>query len=179
MRFSSPILRLVVDTAEHRPEEGEIVRTLRSAMPAFERAGVVLALENHDRFKARQLKSIIEAVGSPNIAICLDTVNSFGALEGPDVVLELLAPYVVNLHIKDFTIYRPNHNMGFIVEGRPAGAGRLDIPWLLDQLKAAGRDPNAILELWVPPVPTIEQTIATEQEWAEASVRYLRTLIPD
>jgi len=179
LRFHSPILRVVIDTTEHQPDMEEVIRRFSSAVPAFEREGVLLAVENHDRFTARQFRSIIEAVGSPNIGICLDTVNSFGALEGPEVVVDLLAPFVVNLHIKDFTVYRLEHNMGFIVEGRPAGQGRLDIPRLLDQLKATGRDPNAILELWVPPQPTIEKTIEKEQEWAESSVRYLRTLIPD
>jgi sugar phosphate isomerase/epimerase len=122
---------------------------------------------------------MVEGVDSPNLGICLDTVNSFGALEGPEAVIEQLASFAVNLHIKDFTIHRPEHNMGFIVEGCPAGQGRLDIPRLLEQIKAAGRDPNAILELWVPPENTVDDTIAREQEWAEISVRYLRTLIPD
>ena len=118
-------------------------------------------------------------MGSTNIGICLDTVNSFGALEGPEAVLGLLSPFVVNLHVKDFTIYRPTHNMGFIVDGRPAGQGKLDIPWLMDRLVAEGRDPNAILELWVSPEATVEQTIAKEQQWVKESVRYMRNLISD
>lgn len=178
VRFSSPILRVVVDSAEHQPDIEEVIQTLRFVVPAFERQKVVLALENHDRFTARQFRSMVEAVGSPNLGICLDTVNSFGALEGPEIVLEVLAPFVVNLHIKDFTIYRPEHNMGFTIEGRPAGKGKLNVPWLLDRLGSAGRDPNAILELWVPPESTVDQTIAKEQQWVEISVQYLRTLIP-
>jgi len=179
VRFSSPILRVVIDTADHHPDLPEVVRIFRTAMPAFQGEGVVLAVENHDRFTARQFRDMVDAVGSPDLGICLDTVNSFGALEGPEVVIALLAPFTASLHIKDFTIYRPGHNMGFIVEGCPAGQGRLDIPGLLKQIKAAGRNPNAILELWVPPEQTIEQTITKEQEWAETSVRYLRTLIPE
>jgi len=35
------------------------------------------------------------------------------------------------------------HMMGFEIAGAPAGQGMLDIPWLLGQLRAAGRDPNA------------------------------------
>jgi hypothetical protein len=55
----------------------------------------------------------------------------------------------------------------------------LDVPWLLDQLRAAGRDVNAILELWTPFGPTLDETLAREAAWAEESVRYLRQLIPD
>ena len=57
----------------------------------------------------------------PYVGICLDTVNSFGSLEGPEVVIETLAPYTVNLHIKDFDIRRTDHNMGFTIFGTPAG----------------------------------------------------------
>jgi sugar phosphate isomerase/epimerase len=69
--------------------------------------------------------------------------------------------------------------MGFAIEGTPAGRGRLDVPWLLRTLKEAGRDPNAILELWTPPEPTVEKTVAREDAWAAESIAYLRTLIKD
>ena len=69
--------------------------------------------------------------------------------------------------------------MGFVVEGRPAGEGHLDIAGLLGRVRAAGRDPNAILELWTPPAATLEATVARERAWAEQSVAFLRTLIAD
>jgi sugar phosphate isomerase/epimerase len=177
-RFDSPVLRVVVDTADHHPGQDEIVATIRDLLPALERAGVVLAIENHDRFRARDLVQILERLDSPYAGVCLDTVNSFGALEGPDVVLQALGPWVVNLHVKDFQVSRARHMMGFTVEGRPAGQGRLDVPWLLQRLRDLGRDPNAILELWTPPERTLAETIAKEDRWASASVRYLRGLIP-
>ena len=106
-------------------------------------------------------------------------MNSFGALEGPAVVIDTLAPFVVNLHLKDFTIARLPHMMGFAVGGAPAGQGRLDVPSLLDTLRRYGRNPNAILELWPPPESNPEATVAKEEQWAKESVAYLRTLIPD
>ena len=48
LRLGSPLVRVVVDTVERQPTESEIVDTLRSLMPAFERARVILAIENHD-----------------------------------------------------------------------------------------------------------------------------------
>ncbi len=178
-RFHSPILRVVVDTATHQPGEDEVVERVRALAPELERAGVCLAIENHDRFPVRALARIMERVDSRHVGICLDTVNSFGALEGPEVVVETLGPWTVNLHVKDFVIFRASHMMGFAVEGRPAGQGRLNIPWLIDQLRAMGRDPNAILELWTPPEGHLSDTIAKEEEWAAASVEYLRRHIPD
>lgn len=113
------------------------------------------------------------------LGICLDTVNSFGALEGPDVVVRTLGPWTVNLHIKDFGVTRASHQMGFAIEGRPAGQGQLDVPWLLNTLRSLDRDVNAILELWTPPDPTLSETIAREGAWAAESVAYLRGLISD
>ncbi len=130
-RFTSPLVRVVIDTATHRPGLDETVTLLRESLPAYEAAGVTLAIENHDRFSARQFLYILETVDSPCLGICLDTVNSFGALEGPEVVIETLGLWTVNLHVKDFDIRRADHNMGFVIEGTPAGQGRLDIPALL------------------------------------------------
>ncbi|GAB4540419.1 MAG: sugar phosphate isomerase/epimerase [Anaerolineae bacterium] len=178
-RLKSPILRVVIDTADHHPDQDEVVVILKEIIPEFERAGVCLAIENHDRFKARSLAQIVERIGSRYVGICLDTVNSFGALEGPEAVLEALGPLVVNLHVKDFTIFRANHSMGFTIEGRPAGQGRLNVPWLLEKLATFGLEVNAILELWTPPEATLPATIEKEDAWAITSIRYLRTLIPD
>ena len=69
--------------------------------------------------------------------------------------------------------------MGFVVSGAPAGQGRLNVPWLLEQLRAAGRDVNAILELWTPFGLGLDETIARERAWAEQSIAYLRKYIPD
>jgi len=180
--FGSPILRAVIDAQDFHPSIPETVEIIRDAAPLLERHGVVLALENHDRFKAREFVRIIRESGGGTpreapVGICLDTVNSFGALEGPEVVIETLIDYVVSLHVKDFTIYRPSHNMGFILEGTPAGEGMLDIPGIVAMLKNRRIDCNAILELWPKPEATPEETAVKEREWARSSLRYLKNLI--
>jgi 3-oxoisoapionate decarboxylase len=177
-QFRSPFLRLVVDSPGHEPTPEEVIARLRPLLPRFSEAGVKLAIENHDRFTAGSLAGIIEALGPEEIGVCLDTVNSFGALEGPETVVGTLAPYTLNLHVKDFTIARVSSQMGFVVSGCPVGRGRLDVPWLLDQIGAAGREVNAIVELWTPFGLTLDETIALEAAWAGESVRYLRQLIP-
>ncbi|MBM3345960.1 MAG: sugar phosphate isomerase/epimerase [Betaproteobacteria bacterium] len=177
--FNSRVLRIVVDTADHHPSPDDVVRIVSEQVSSLKDAGVVLAIENHDRFPAPTLAAIIRRIDSPHVGVCLDTVNSFGSLEGPEAVLAELAPLVVSLHLKDFTIRRASHMMGFVIEGTPAGDGKLNVPWLLDRLRSAGRDVNAILELWPPPAERIEDTVVKEDEWAVRSVRNLRALIPD
>ena len=168
-----------MDTAQCQPSANEIVRTLSAAAPEIEAAGVTLAIENHDHFKARELLAIIQRINSQWVGVCLDTVNSFGALEGPEIVVETLGPWTVDLHIKDFCVSRAPHKMGFTLEGKPAGQGELNVPWLLATLDALGSECDAILELWPPPQPSTAETVALERTWAEESVAYLRQLIPD
>jgi len=178
-RFGSPILRSVIDTPDDRPTEDQIVARIKTFVPDLETAGVCLAIENHDRFKAVALANIVERIGSDKVGICLDSANSFGALEGPQVVVETLGPYAVNLHLKGFIVRRFDHNMGFAIQGCPLGQGDLDVPWVLDALRQMRRDVNAIIEQWTPPEARLDETIRKEETWAAESVRYLRTLIPD
>jgi sugar phosphate isomerase/epimerase len=159
-RFGSPFVRVMVGTPGAEPSD-------------YERAGVRLALENFETFRAAELAEIVRRVGPP-AGVCLDTVNSAGALEGPEVVVEALAPLTVNLHVKDYIIRRPDHRLGFLIEGRPAGQGQLDIPWLLEMVRGNGHDPSVVLEQWTPPEATVAETIVKEERWAAESVRYMR-----
>jgi len=173
----SPLLRIVVDTTDHHPSPEEVVDRLGSLRPEFTAADVILAIENHDRFKAAELARVIRALGDDWTGVVLDTVNSFGALEGPDLVVATLAPLAVNVHVKDFVITRASHAMGFTVEGCPAGRGRLDIPALFSGIRQYRTDITAVLELWTPPQESLESTIATERRWAEESVAFLKSLV--
>ncbi|MCC7373627.1 MAG: sugar phosphate isomerase/epimerase [Verrucomicrobiales bacterium] len=179
VRFGSPFVRIVVDSPGDEPPPDEVVARLRRLIPEYHDAGVRIAIENHDRFRCQTLVSILDRAGPEQVGICLDTVNSFGALEGPEVVVRTLAPHTLSLHVKDFTIARVDSMLGFVVTGSPAGEGRLDLPWLFKSLQAAGREVNAILETWPPLGPTPEATVARERDWAERSVRHLRSVIPD
>ena len=134
---------------------------------------MTLAVENHDRYSVAELASLIHGLGDW-AGICLDTVNSFGALEGPAIVLETLAPLAVNLHIKDFAVRRLDHAMGFAIEGRPVGAGQLDVPAVLTLLEQYRRVDTGVIELWTPPEATINATIDKEAQWATESLDYLR-----
>ena len=175
--LGSPILRTLIDSPGDAPGEDEVVAALRQIAPELKTAGVKLGIENHDRFKAVALRRMIERAESEWIGVCLDTANSLGCGEGLEQVLGTLAPLTVNLHIKDFTAKRLAHNKGFTIEGCPAGQGLVDVPALLAALDAAGRDVNAILELWPPPEPEIAASIEKEEAWVTESIRYLRPLI--
>ena len=182
--LGSRVLRVVLDAPGDHPSEQQVVERLAVVLPEFVGPGgqtVTLAIENHDRFKAGALEGIVFQLREEKlpVGICLDTVNSFGALEGPEVVVGTLAELTVNLHLKDFAVTRLPHLQGFVVEGRPVGEGMLDIPWLLGKLRRFGRDLSAIVELWTPPEADMADTIRKEAEWAERSVRAARQWVKE
>ena len=174
--FGSPFVRTVIERPGHMLTPSQAVAALRPVRSCFVSAGMRLAIENHDRYTAQELADVVQELGTDWVGVCLDTVNSFGALEGPEAVVRVLAPLTINVHVKDFVIERPPHMMGFVLEGRAAGAGSLDIPWLFAQLPV-GDELSAIIELWTPPERSVVATIAKEANWAEKSVRYLADLL--
>jgi sugar phosphate isomerase/epimerase len=179
LRTGSRLLRTIPEVPGNEGPFEEILGNLRSVVPEFAAAGVKLALENHGRIAVRDLRRLVEALQSPWVGICLDTVNSLGMAEGPEVVVGELARHTVNLHVKDFVVKRISHQMGYTVEGAPAGKGQLDVPSLLGSLRSAGVSPNAILEQWTPLQDSVQQTISLEQAWAVESIGFLRRYIPD
>ncbi|MCG8639676.1 MAG: sugar phosphate isomerase/epimerase, partial [Desulfobacterales bacterium] len=110
--LNSPILRMVIDLNDYEPCLDECIRTIQDFSAELERHNIKLAIENHDRFKAREFEKLVRASGSAWVGICLDSVNSIGAGEGIETVTEMLAPYTINLHIKEYTVKRIYHSMG-------------------------------------------------------------------
>lgn len=175
--LGSPILRMVIDSAGYEPDLPAIVSLVRDLIPELSVRNIKLAIENHDRLKAREFEKIILSAGSEMVGICLDSVNSMGAGEGFETVAGILIPYTINLHIKDFTIKRVSHKMGLIIEGAPAGKGMLKIKELVAELDALKKCRSAILELWTPPEENLEDTMIKEEQWAVESIKYLRSII--
>lgn len=172
--LNARLLRFVIDKNEYEPQIPEVTTIITNALPLLQKHNIVLGIENHDRLKASEFVALIEAVNDPLVGICLDSVNSMGAGEGLGQVVDALAPYTVNLHIKDFGIERLPHAMGFQIDGRPAGQGMLNVPWLLEKITPFGRCHTAVLEQWVVPENDLEGTVRKEEIWAEESMRYLK-----
>ncbi len=174
-KLDSRLLRFVLDGPGYEPDLDTVTGIIKNFVPALEGKDVTLGLENHDRLRASQFADIIEKAGSSYVGICLDSVNSIGVGEGLEQVVEVLAPYTVNLHIKDFGIRRLPHLMGFQIDGRPTGKGMLNIPWLLEKIARYSRCKTAILEQWVVPEKDLKATIEKEERWAEESLQYLKS----
>lgn len=158
------------------PSHAGLVECLGKIIPDLERHRIRLALENGN-LPAQHLADTLDAFASPWLGVTLDTANSLAIPEGTRQVVKALARHTMCFHVKDFVVERVWHRMGFVVQGRPAGQGQMDLPWILRELQCAKVDSNAILELWPPQQADIQTTTALEQEWAEESIRYLRQYI--
>ncbi|MFW6189053.1 MAG: sugar phosphate isomerase/epimerase family protein [Planctomycetota bacterium] len=177
--FDARVLRVMPGWPELFPDRGDAVESVREVADEFAEAGVAIGLENFEAYGVADLARAVRTVDHPAAGACLDTINSIGAVESPEYVIETLAPLAVNVHLKDYAIRRFDHRLGLVVEGRPCGQGRLDIGGLLRALEATDRDPNVILELWTPPEQDIEDTVAKESEWLEESVAHMHPLLPE
>lgn len=171
------MLRIVIDLPNYEPDTNEVLEIFHRVAPALQAADVVLAIENHDRFSSRMLSELIREADSPQLGICLDMVNSIGAGEGIETVLQNLLPLAVNIHFKDFAIKRLPHLQGFIVEGRPLGQGMLPAKTILSQIADLPHEPNVLLELWTPPESDMQKTLAKESEWVAESVSAMCALL--
>lgn len=176
-RMDAKLIRTIPElNGRYLLEAEALAAALEPLVPLLADHRLRLGIEN-GRMPAAPMRDTLERLGSDRVGVVLDMVNSLAVPEGWQEVTRILAPYVVCLHYKDFTIRRAWHMMGFLCDGTPAGQGMVDTGWLLRQLRAARQDFNVILELWPPEQETIEETIALEQSWLVESIAYLRQYI--
>ena len=174
-QLEAPLVRTMGGWPGQRASLAEIEKEVRAVLPEFARAGISLALENYETYATSDLARLVNTISHPNLGICLDLTNSFGALESAEQVLGNLAPLTINLHLKDFTIERLDYLMGFAFLGRPIGKGRLPLDQIFTCLAKFGHRPDIIVELWTPFTKTLEDTLALEQAWAAESIAHLRS----
>lgn len=171
------LLRIVIDGPECHPTLDEAGALLAAHAAAWERLGIRVAIENHDRFPVAQLAAMLRGVGSPRLGACLDTANSIGCGEGLREVVAALAPITFSLHLKDVSIRRLAHNMGFEVAGVATGDGQIDLAHAVRAVGATGLCDAALLELWVPPAGDEAATRARETAWRARGAAHVRRLI--
>ena len=174
METRSDLVRSMLPKEGYGTDLNDAIAMLKEVMPAFEKADILLSLENHDRHTCRELRTVLDRVGSRHLGICLDTANSYGVTEDVSRVIDTLLPVANCVHIKDFSIRRISTQMGFHLGGAPAGMGMVDIKKIMDGYAGMGEKGAVILELWTPYINDLEETIALENRWAELSLEYMR-----
>ena len=174
-RLDAVVVRSMLYTATDRPTPDEAEARLRAVLPDYERAGVTLALETYEQVPTRVLVGLVERVGSPRLGICADPANCVAALELPTDVVDQVAPYVANWHVKDFTFTRQDGWVGFNLIGAPLGEGLLDYPAMVKRIDPDVRGISQVIEHWLPWQGSADATCALERQWTDHNLRYLRS----
>jgi L-ribulose-5-phosphate 3-epimerase UlaE len=173
-KLGSPILRFVpwpgAETLSKLTPSG-LSDFLKPVLEACENQHVTIALENHSEIADADLAQLVEDMHSPYLGICLDTANSTGLLQKPLETVELLAPYTVSLHLKDFQVTK-RAGKGYVICGAPLGQGWLDISQVFRILEKYHKQPNVLLEQWVDACETEQSTIQKENDWIEQGIGY-------
>lgn len=172
--LGASVVRSMLLAPDSRPALAEAERMLREVLPEYEGSGVTLALETYEQVPSADLVTLIETIGSPSLGICLDPANCVAALEHPRDVVERCAPYVANLHVKDFAFARQKGWVGFELAGAPLGTGLLDYDHLVRTVDPVGRGISRIIEHWVPWQGDLAATVAIEDDWTSRNIRFLK-----
>lgn len=87
---------------------GAVIEGFERCVPYAEKAGVVLALENHGGMpgKSDELIRVIKHFNSPCLRVNIDLANFYGYMaevpENPISAARKLMPFIVHAHVKDF-----------------------------------------------------------------------------
>ena len=168
-------VRSMLNTAAHKPTVTEAVTLLKEVVPAFAERGVTIGLETYEQVSTDDLVRVVEGVASPYLGVCLDPANSVARLELPANVIDRVAPYVVNMHIKDFTFTRQDGWVGFSLIGCPLGEGLLDYGAMIEKVQPDSKMISQVIEHWLPWQGTIEATCQLERQWTRHNIDTLRS----
>lgn len=155
-RVGSPVVRTVIGGAkiggDRRPLAGRwrpfmdnVAAKLTSATRAAETAGVTLAVENHQDLASEELLWLCDTIGSQHFGINLDTGNPLATAEEPVDYFRRVAPFVKNVHLKDYWVWLSEE--GYRLVRCPLGQGVTDFPALLDLLDVAAPGVSMAIEL--------------------------------
>jgi len=175
--FDARLVRSMLYGPDSRPSLDQAEAWLRQALPAYERAGVTLALETYEQVSTEDLCGLVERIGSQHLGICLDPANVVARLETPRACVERTAPLVKNVHVKDFAFARQTGWVGFTYSGAPMGQGLHDYTHLRETVRPQERGINEIVEHWMPWQGGPETTIRTEREWTRITLEHLRSTL--
>jgi sugar phosphate isomerase/epimerase len=132
-------------TGRWQPFLQEVQTKLRAATVVAEEAGVNLAVENHQDLASEELLWLCESIASPRFGLTLDTGNPLATAEEPLDFARRVAPYLKNVHLKDYWIYLSEE--GYRLVRSPLGQGVIDFPALFEIFASACPDVTMSIEL--------------------------------
>ena len=172
--LNAKLVRVTLNQQDLNLDRPQLIKHLQQLAADYQQANVSIAIENHFLLTSDKLISIIKNINAPNVGVCLDVANSIASKEWPETTISTLAPYALNLHLKDYQTKIDPYGVGLSISGSPLGEGELDIQNVFTHLKQHNKNINIILEHWLPPTP---QKLEFEDTWTQQSIRTARAFI--
>jgi sugar phosphate isomerase/epimerase len=138
--FGAKCMRCVLGGDPERPQIemhiDNMIQAVRGLRSRIVDSGVKLAVENHGGdLQAREMKMMVEAVGTDVMGVCLDSGNPVWMLEDPHMTLEMLVPYAETSHVRDSAVWKTPE--GINVRWVNMGDGNVDIDGWIKKFLAA------------------------------------------
>lgn len=109
-------------------------RRLALAVPVAERHRLPLGIENHKDWTAEEMPELFRKYSSEYFGACIDFGNNVSLLDEPLELIEALAPWAVNTHVKDMGV--EEYADGFLLSEVALGKGIVDLKRALALLRA-------------------------------------------
>ena len=108
---------------------------LARIVPILERNKMHIGIENHKDWTVEQMVPLLKSYDSEYLGVCIDWGNNMSLLDDPVEVVERLAPFCINSHIKDMSV--EEYADGFYLAEVPLGQGMLPLKKMMDMILAA------------------------------------------
>jgi sugar phosphate isomerase/epimerase len=100
-------------------------RRLSLAVPVAEKRRLPLGIENHKDWTAEEMPELFRQYSSEYFGACIDFGNNLALLDEPMELIEALAPWVINTHVKDIAV--EEYADGFLMSEVALGKGIIDL----------------------------------------------------
>jgi sugar phosphate isomerase/epimerase len=118
---------------------------LARIMPILDRNKIPLGLENHKDWTVEQMVPLLKQYSTEYFGVCIDWGNNMSLCDDPWEVVERLAPFSINSHIKDMAV--EEYADGFYLAEVPLGQGMLPLKRMLDTILSKRPDTKISLDM--------------------------------
>jgi 3-oxoisoapionate decarboxylase len=144
--------------------KARLARTVR----VLDREKFSLGLENHKDWTVEEMVPLLRSYSSEYLGTCIDWGNNMSLLDDPYELVEGLAPFAINSHIKDMAV--EEYEDGFVMAEVELGKGVLDLKRIKDTILA--KRPKVKFSLDMLTRDPLEITCLTGKYWVTYTDRH-------
>lgn len=145
---------------------------LARAVRVVDRARFPLGIENHKDWTVEEMVPLLKSYSSEYLGCCIDWGNNISLLDDPYELVEGLAPFAINSHIKDMAV--EEYEDGFLLAEVALGRGFLDLKRIRDTILR--RRPEVKFSLDMLTRDPLKVPCLTPKYWVTYTNRHARYL---